>query len=263
MIRAVDLALFQSANALVDRSFTLDALMALALDRVVLKGGPIAACFLFAWWHGTPGQRQSSNRKTLLLTLCALFVVAPVMKLVSTTMPLSPRPLVTAENVYVLDHGAMVARGMTDYRVPATGLAADLSQKAAEGTIAGNDLASFPSDHAALFAAFAGGILLAMRAAGLAASIWAIIGVFLPRVVTGLHWPSDMIAGALAGLVVLALVLTAGRRLFDRPLTWLLTLAERHPAWSQAIILLALFEAAGAMSTLSRIAELAKGAIGL
>lgn len=48
MIRAVDLALFQSANALVDRSFTLDALMALALDSVVLKGGPIAACFLFA-----------------------------------------------------------------------------------------------------------------------------------------------------------------------------------------------------------------------
>ena len=81
---------------------------------------------------------------------------------------------------------------------------------------------------------------------------------FAPAPVT-----ASQIAGALAGLVVLALVLTAGRRLFDRPLTWLLTLAERHPAWSQAIILLALFEAAGAMSTLSRIAELAKGAIGL
>lgn len=261
MIRAADLALFHSANALVDRSFTLDALMALALDSAVLKGGPLAACFIFAWWHGVPGQRQSTNRRTLLLTLCALFVIAPVMKVVSTAMPMSPRPLVAAENIYVLKDGAMVANGITDYRVPATGFAADLSHKASSGTIAGNDLASFPSDHAALFVALAGGILLALRAAGLAALLWAVLGIFLPRVATGLHWPSDMIAGALAGLVSLALVLAAGRSLLERQITWLLGLAERHPAWSQAIILLALFEIAGAMSTLSRMAEIAVGMI--
>jgi undecaprenyl-diphosphatase len=263
MIFAVDLVLFQSVNALVGRSFTLDALMALALDSAVLKGGPVAACFMFAWWHGAPGQRQSDNRRTLLLTLCALFVVAPVMKIVSTTVPISPRPLVAAEHIFVLKDGAMVASGITDFRVPATGLAADLSQKAAEGTIAGNDLASFPSDHAALFAAFAGGIFLALRAAGLAASIWAILGIFLPRVATGLHWPSDIIAGALAGLVILAIVMAAGRSLLDRQFTWLVALAERHPAWSQAIIMLVLFEAAGAMTTLSRFVELAKGVTGI
>lgn len=262
MIRAFDLAVFPLANALAGRSFTLDALMALVLDSGVLKGGPVAACFLFAWWHAAPGPVQSARRKTLLLTLVALFLVAPVMKVVSTSMPLSPRPLVAAETLYVLEDGALVARGAITYRAPATGLPADLADKAAEGLIAGNDLASFPSDHAALFAAFAGGIFLAMRGAGLVAIGWTLLAIFLPRVATGLHWPSDMIAGSLAGLAILGLVLAAGRTLLARPVAWVLALVERYPGWSQAIMLLALFEAAGAMSTLSRLAELAKGVLG-
>lgn len=263
MFRDIDLALFHAANAMVDRSFTFDALLALVLDSALLKGGPIVACFMCAWWHQSAERRQSVTRKTLLLTLCALFIIAPVMKVVSTNMPMSPRPLVAAANVSVLVNGAMITRGPIGYRSPDTGLAAELSQKVAEGTIANNDLFSFPSDHAALFATFAGGIFLAVRGAGLAAFAWAVLGIFLPRVATGLHWPSDMIAGALAGLMILGLVLIVGRSLFDQALTSLLALAERHPSWSQSLIVLAVLETASAMSTLSRLAELARGVIGV
>ncbi len=256
MTPTVDLALFNMANALAGRSFTLDALIALALSSSVVKGGPIAACFLFAWWHGAPAPQRGAKRATLLLTLLALFVIAPVMKVVSTAMPISPRPLVAAENVLVLTDGKMIAHGPIGYRAPVTGLAAELASKAEAGTVAQNDLFSFPSDHAALFAAFAGGIFFAMRSAGVVAIAWALLGIFLPRVATGLHWPSDMAAGAIAGLTMLGFVLFAGRTVLRPPLGRLLALTERHQGWGQALILLALFEAASGMETLRRLAEL-------
>ncbi len=261
MILSIDLALFDMANALAGRSFTVDSLMALALGSPVVKGGPIAACFLFAWWHGAPTQQRATRRATLLLTLLALFVIAPVMKVVSTAMPISPRPLVAAEKVLVLKDDRMVARGPIGYRAPFTGLAAELATKAEDGTVAQNDLFSFPSDHAALFAAFAAGIFLAMRAAGVVAIGWTVLGIFLPRVATGLHWPSDMGSGAIAGLAILGMVLLAGRTMMRRPRGSLLALAEHHQGWGQALILLALFESASGMETLRRLAELALGVI--
>lgn len=262
MTLTLDLALFNMANDVAGRSFTLDSLMALALSSPVIKGGPIAACFLFAWWNEAPAARQTARRKTLLLTLIALFAIAPLMKIVSTDMPISPRPLIAAQSVLVLHEKDLVARGPIDYRVPATGLAAELAAAAEAGTVDRNDLFSFPSDHAALFAAFAGGIFVASRAIGAVALGWAFVGVFLPRVVTGLHWPSDMGVGAVAGFAILGLFLLVGRTVLDGPLESLLGFIERHRGLGQAVILLGLFEAASAMATLSRIAELGLGMLG-
>ncbi len=257
---ASDLVLFDIANAVSGRSFTLDSLMSLALSSPVIKGGPIAACFLFAWWHNAPVLQQSKRRRILLLTLLALIIIAPVMKVVSTAMPISPRPLVAAENIQILKDGKIVGHGPIAYRAPVTGLAAELAEKADAGTVARNDLFSFPSDHAALFAAFAGGIFVAMRSVGAVALNWAVIGIFIPRVATGLHWPSDIGAGVIAGLAMLSLVLLAGRTVLRAPLDALLKFVERYPSWSQALLLLALLETASGMATLSRLAELALGA---
>lgn len=261
MISDADIVVFEALNAASGRSFTFDAILALALDSPLVKGGPIAACFIYAWWSGGRGPRTQSRRSILVLTLVALFILAPVMKVVSTAMPASPRPIVQAEQVYVLEGTQLKAGQRVQYSAPATGRASAIAADARSGTVAPNDLASFPSDHAALYAAFALGILVAHRGAGLIAMGWFVLGVSLPRIVTGLHWPSDMVAGALAGAGTLALVLLAGRALRPSIRDRLFPVLERYPGVVHALMFLLLVEAASAMATLQRLAELGMGAL--
>lgn len=261
MVPTVDIMLFEAANQLAGRSFTLDALMALAMENPVIKGGPLAACFLFVWWHRADDEAQVSRRATLLVTLATLFMIAPVMKIISTGTDMSPRPLVMAQQVVLYDGDALHVQPRVAYTPPATGLAARLADDAREGRVADNDLASFPSDHAAMFAAFAMGIFLAMRSAGIIAIGWTVFGILLPRVATGMHWPSDMAAGALAGLGILGVTVLVARGPARGLVEWMTAFADRHTGWTQAALFLLLVEAASAMETLQRLVELVIGII--
>lgn len=62
---------------------------------------------------------------------------------------------------------------------------------------------SFPSDHAVLFAALVTAIFTVHRGAGLIAGIWSVLVVLLPRIYLGLHYPSDLLAGALLGIAIM------------------------------------------------------------
>ncbi|MBZ5667066.1 MAG: phosphatase PAP2 family protein [Acidobacteriia bacterium] len=83
---------------------------------------------------------------------------------------------------------------------------------------------SFPSDHAVLFFALATGVFLVSWKAGLILYTHAILVISLSRVYLGVHYPSDILAGALLGsgfaclgrwLKLRTLVLRSGVRLFD------------------------------------------------
>ncbi|MDB5361142.1 MAG: phosphatase family protein [Rhodospirillales bacterium] len=82
---------------------------------------------------------------------------------------------------------------------------------------------SFPSDHAMLFCALATGLWRLDRRLGALAFVWTLIGIDLPRIYLGLHYPSDVIAGALLGILCM--------ELFARLPLW--PLALRTLAWSR------------------------------
>jgi len=92
---------------------------------------------------------------------------------------------------------------------------------------------SFPSDHAAASFAIAASVLLYSRRAGLGFVLLAII-VSMSRVMAGVHYPSDVVAGAIIGTAAAMGV----RYLIPGPLDWLVSLASKAtdpvvaPAWN-------------------------------
>lgn len=81
---------------------------------------------------------------------------------------------------------------------------------------------SFPSDHASAAFAIGVAVLLYDRLAG-AIFLAAATSVAAGRVVTGVHYPADVLAGALVGTAVALLVARRGRPLIER----LVRIAER------------------------------------
>lgn len=74
---------------------------------------------------------------------------------------------------------------------------------------------SFPSDHAVMFFTIAVAFAWISRPASALLLLHALIVVSLPRIFLGLHWPSDIAAGAAAGAVLAAILMPVSIRLID------------------------------------------------
>jgi len=251
---------FHALNALVGRSWALDSLIALALDNVLVKAGPIGACFFYAW-YGDRGRPQPARRRILLVTLAALFLIAPLTKTMSDNR-LAPRPFLFDAPAYVLQDGALAPAPHGEVHALQTGEMKARIDNLRAGQVDPNDLATFPSDHAAFFIALALGILLACRRAGWIALGWALVVTLATRVAVGLHSVFDIVAGGLIGAALLLLLqwVFAGRR--ARWLEPVLGWSSRHAGITAGLLFLLLLEAANTMQTLKRGLELASGLIG-
>lgn len=86
---------------------------------------------------------------------------------------------------------------------------------------------AFPSDHAMLWFAVAMGILLASRPVGIYALLHAVVLIALPRIYLGLHYPTDVLAGAALGIGITC-VLNA-RVIRTRIAAPFLAFAQRYP----------------------------------
>jgi undecaprenyl-diphosphatase len=101
---------------------------------------------------------------------------------------------------------------------------------------------SFPSDHAALWMAIAAGIFLVWRWIGVLAILHCIILVCLPRIYLGLHYPTDVIAGAAIGAVSAWIVTRAPLR--SRFAPFFVRFMEHWPAVGYMLAFLFFFELA-------------------
>ncbi len=81
---------------------------------------------------------------------------------------------------------------------------------------------SFPSDTATLFFSLAAVVFVEKRSAGLFCFVWVAVVVAIPRVIVGLHYPSDIIGASVLGpaIVFILTALPYPKRLFERILTW-------------------------------------------
>ena len=257
----IDQAVFLAANRIVDQSWALDSLFALALEDPVVKAGPLGACFLFAWYRLRGAKPIEVRRRVLAVTLLAVFLVAPFTKLVSEGR-MEPRPVVLAQPGYALRGGELVASPAIEVRLLQTGELAGRAAALRQGRVTSNDFDAFPSDHAAIYVAMALGIFLACRLAGALALLWTAFVVLGLRVAVGMHWLSDILVGAAVGIALLLALQFAGRLVRKRLDPALLGWSQRWPGATAGLLFLLLMEAAGPMKTMERLRDLVSGVLG-
>ena len=176
----------------------------------ILTGALMVALLYYCWFNSSAAEA----RARLLLGFGAALVSAVTSRLLQVSLPLRLRPM------HAGDSGFQPLPGI-------------------DPTLA-NHWGSFPSDHAALFFALAAVVWRQSRWLGLLAMLSALFGV-LPRVYLGLHYLSDVMAGAALGI---ALVLMLGR-FGPRTLAhWGVAWGERRPGLAYALAFLMSFEVA-------------------
>ena len=237
--------LYLVLNGLSGRSWLFDGLVALAIDNDLVKAAPVAAAFVFAWYRRSD-DAQVRSRRALLATLASILFVLAATKMVANTVFL-PRPFILSQPTYQLQGDRLTESPRLAYRVPREGFSHDRFERLRQGDIEENDLASFPSDHAAFFFALSLGIFFASRRAGAFALGWTLIVICGSRMITGTHSPLDIAGGlAIGGTILLAAQYTAQRWL-RRPLDAIAGWTRSRPAWAAALLFLAMFEVANTL----------------
>jgi membrane-associated phospholipid phosphatase len=233
--------IYLALNGLSGRSWLADTLISLPIDNALVKAGPIGACFVYAWWSGGDPAETRRRRATLLVTIASLLFVLAATKAIEHRSFL-PRPFVEAQQSWHLEDGRLVETAKLAYREPLNGPVRVRYEALRRGEIDRNDLASFPSDHAGFFVALALGIFLASRRAGAAALAWTAFAILLPRVVTGMHSPLDIVVGGAIGAVILLAIQYVARRTRQWALEPIAGWTLRHDALAAAMLFMVVVE---------------------
>lgn len=178
MIFEWDLALFRAINGLAGKSEVFDSLLVFVSSSYVLKGIPVAMVWWGLWFHKTYG--TEANRVKLLSTVVVALLAILVGRALAIFLPFRYRPIHDPEQEVSIPLGMI------------------------PGVLDG--WSSIPSDHAVLFFALAASLFFVHRLIGLILGIHALVMVGMPRVFIGVHYPSDIVVGALVGILMVILL---------------------------------------------------------
>jgi membrane-associated phospholipid phosphatase len=213
-IRHADIAIYYFLSRFAG-NWMLDRLMSQADLNHLFKGGVYLAALWCLWFR--PSQDLAKRRTAIVSVLAGMALALIVARSVALMAPFRLRP--------VFDPAVVHAR----YSVPWT---PDMENWSA-----------FPSDHAACFFALAFGLGYIVRRLAVPALLYTLGFVCLPRLYLGLHYASDMVAGAAIGVVVTWLCLRS-RWLEGLIVRRVLPTAKAKPHWFYAGAFLVTYEVA-------------------
>ena len=173
-MNSFDFEILNYVNQFSRHSDVFTQLMVMFNGSSVLKGGVLATVIWWAWFKGE--ERHSLVRERIISTLFGCVVAIALGRALAWALPLRKRPVLEEGLSSLLSYG---------------------EKSSSLGT-----LSSFPSDHAVFFFSLAVGLYFVNRRAGVFAIFYSILFISIPRISLGLHYPTDIIAGAILGTAV-------------------------------------------------------------
>lgn len=150
-----------------------DALFVLC-SNYLLRAAGIVPLYWWAWFR--EGEEKTRKRDILLFGMIACLFSLFVSRLLAAILPFRQRPIYNPELHFTPPYG--------------------------QSTQMLIGWSSFPSDHAAVYFTLAICLYFVSRKLGIFALCWAFFVTNLPRVYLGLHYPTDIVAGALLGIAI-------------------------------------------------------------
>jgi undecaprenyl-diphosphatase len=198
-LKALDHSVLLYLNRVADRSPNLTQAV-VAVYRNVLKSLLILALIWWVWFDASNAEHQQAVREKIVAGLIGSVVCIMAVRLAAWLLPFRVRP---------------VADPLNGLHFPVTGA----------GWV---NWGSFPSDNAVLFFLLTVCLFGASRVLGSVALLDTIFLICFPRVFVGVHYPTDMIGGALIGIAAGYLVTRKRVRvhLAQPALRWM----QGHPA---------------------------------
>lgn len=212
-VSSLDLWVFHAINGWSGYPI-LDWIAEFADRNELLKAGILVSAY---WWFWFSPASRDDHRRIVITALLGTIVALFVARAFAGVLPFRVRPLFTTG---------------IDYHPPALRLHEYLNAE---------DWSSFPSDHGAMWFALVYGLWRLSRPVGIAAAVFSTVWVCIVRIYLGIHYPSDLLAGGLIGLVCAYITpRIGGNRLADYALTY----EKIHPQVFYALAFLATFEIA-------------------
>jgi undecaprenyl-diphosphatase len=216
----LDVWLFQAINGLADiRPLAWIAWYSTTSD--FFRGGIIMGAY---WWFWFLPDSRETRRPKIVAALIGMLIALVIARMIALGFPFRVRPI---NNLEIGIH------------MPPVPLEVHVFES----------WSSFPSDNAAMFFALAVGLWRLSPLVGLAAIAFAAVWIALVRVVLGVHYPSDVIAGAAIGV---ACALAAARLSGTGMVAAILDFERRYPHAFYAGMFLVTFEFAALFNDIRR-----------
>lgn len=169
-----DFKIITFVNQFSQRSLVFDRFAEMLSNNHLLKGGVLLTIIWWAWFKRE--ERHSHNREYIISILFTSIIAIVLARASALMLPFRVRPL-DLVGLHFLPPFGMTSGGLITW-------------------------SSFPSDHAVLFFAISTGLLFISRWLGVFSLSYTLLFIAVPRVYLGIHYPTDIIVGAIIGIIL-------------------------------------------------------------